>query len=113
MKFLRRAARAAEAAKEPAGSLPSISIIVATYNWSSALYCALRSIQLQTFRDFEVLVVGDGCTDDSESVVRSLNDARFKWHNLPQNYGSQYAPNNRGLELAKAKWGAYLGEDDI
>lgn len=94
-------------------SRPSISVIVSAYNWSSALRCALRSVQLQTFRDFEVLVVGDGCTDDSESVVNSFGDPRFRWHNLPRNHGSQYAPNNYGLENASADWVAYLGQDDV
>jgi hypothetical protein len=90
-----------------------VSVVLSTYNWSSALRCALRSVELQTFSEFEVLVIGDGCTDDSELVVRSFGDSRFKWHNLPRNNGSQYAANNRGLELASADWVAYLGQDDI
>jgi glycosyltransferase involved in cell wall biosynthesis len=94
-------------------SRPSVSVIVSAYNWSTALRCALRSVQLQTFRDFEVLIVGDGCTDDSESVVISFGDPRFRWHNLPRNHGSQYAPNNYGLENAAADWIAYLGQDDV
>jgi hypothetical protein len=87
--------------------------VLSTYNWSSALRCALQSVRLQTLEDFEVLVVGDGCTDDSEAVVRSFGDSRFKWHNLPRNHGSQYAPNNHGIKLASADWVAYLGQDDI
>ena len=92
---------------------PTVSIIVSTYNWSSALSCALRSIQLQTFADYEVLVVGDGCSDDSEAVVGSFSDSRFTWHNLERNYGSQWAPNNHGLRAARGKWIAYLGHDDV
>jgi hypothetical protein len=68
---------------------------------------------MQTRTDIEVLVVGDGCTDDSEAVVASFGDPRFHWHNLPKNFGSQYAPNNCGIELAKGKWIAYLGQDDV
>jgi hypothetical protein len=92
---------------------PTVSVLVSTYNWSAALACALRSIQLQTFADYEVLVVGDGCTDDSEAVVGSFGDPRFTWHNLERNYGSQWAPNNHGLRKARGKWIAYLGHDDI
>ncbi|HET7718260.1 MAG TPA: glycosyltransferase family 2 protein [Bauldia sp.] len=92
---------------------PAVSVIVSTYNWSSALRCALRSVQLQTLKEIEVLIVGDGCTDDSEEVVLSFKDPRFQWHNLPRNFGSQYAPNNHGLQLARAKWVAYLGQDDV
>jgi glycosyltransferase involved in cell wall biosynthesis len=92
---------------------PTLSVIIATYNWSAALRCALQSVQLQTFADFEVLVVGDCCTDDSEDVVKSFNDRRFKWHNLDRNYGGQWAPNNYGLATAAGEWIAYLGHDDI
>lgn len=92
---------------------PDVSVVVATFNWSAALRCALRSIELQSFRDFEVLAVGDGCTDDSADVVSSFGDPRFSWHNLDANQGSQWAPNNRGLALARGRWVAYLGHDDI
>lgn len=92
---------------------PTVSVIIATYNWSAALKCALRSVQLQTLSNFEVLVVGDGCTDDSEAVVAAFNDPRFKWHNLDRNFGAQWAPNNHGLAVAGGEWVAYLGQDDI
>lgn len=92
---------------------PVFSVIIATYNWSSALRLALMSVLNQTFSDFEVLVVGDGCTDDSADVVASMGDPRLQWHNLPKNHGSQWAPNNHGLSLARGKYIAYLGHDDL
>jgi hypothetical protein len=64
-------------------------------------------------QDFEVLVVGDGCTDDSEGVVAAFCDPRVRWHNLEKNYGSQWFANNYGCENAAADWIAYLGHDDI
>ncbi len=96
----------------PAGE-PLVSIIIATYNWSSVLRLAIHSVLWQTEQDFEILVVGDGCTDDSEAVVRSFGDARVHWHNLPRNFGHQTAPNNAGLRLARGRYVAYLGHDDI
>lgn len=60
-----------------------------------------------------MLIIGDGCTDDSEEVVTSFGDERLLWHNLPQNTGNQSAPNNAGLELARGKYVAYLGHDDL
>ena len=92
---------------------PTVSVIVSTINWSAVLRCALLSIQGQTFQDFEVLVVGDACTDDSGDVVASFRDERFRWHNLDTNHGSQSGPNNHGLRTAKGEWIAYLGHDDI
>ncbi|PZR72781.1 MAG: hypothetical protein DLM73_12260 [Chthoniobacterales bacterium] len=92
---------------------PLVSVIIATYNWSSVLRYALLSAQSQTFANFEVIVIGDGCTDDSAEVVASFRDARFRWENLGVNNGHQSAANNRGLELARGKWIAYLGHDDL
>jgi glycosyltransferase involved in cell wall biosynthesis len=92
---------------------PAISVIISTYNWSAALRLAIRSVLLQTMPDFELLVVGDGCTDDSEQVVRNFCDPRISWHNLARNHGSQWAVNNYGLEAARASFVAYLGQDDI
>lgn len=92
---------------------PTFSVIIATYNWSTALALALESVRDQTFGDFEVLVVGDACTDDSAQVVHALGDARFRWYNLERNCGSQWGPNNHGLSLARGEYVAYLGHDDL
>ncbi|MGH6727146.1 MAG: glycosyltransferase family 2 protein, partial [Pseudolabrys sp.] len=92
---------------------PVITVAIPTYNWSSALRCAIRSVLLQTVQDFEVLIVGDGCTDNSAAVVAEFGDPRLRWHNLSQNYGSQWAPNNFANENAAGEWIAYLGHDDI
>jgi glycosyltransferase involved in cell wall biosynthesis len=63
--------------------------------------------------DFEVLVIGDGCTDDSEAVVRGFNDPRLHWYNLPVNSGSQSAPNNAGLGMSRGRYIAHIGHDDF
>lgn len=92
---------------------PTFSVVIPTYNWSSALDLALESVRGQSLSDFEVLVVGDGCTDDSEAVVRAFQDERFRWSNLAQNHGSQWAANNHALEHARGRYIAYLGHDDL
>jgi glycosyltransferase involved in cell wall biosynthesis len=90
-----------------------VSVVIATYNWSSVLAHAVSSALRQTYPNLEVIVVGDGCTDDSEEVVRLIGDQRVRWENLPTNSGSQSAPNSRGLELARGEYVAYLGHDDL
>lgn len=95
------------------GDAPLVSVITATYNWSSVLHYALLSAQAQTFANFELLVIGDGCTDDSAEVVAAFRDPRFRWENLPVNHGHQSVANNRGLAQARGKWIAYLGHDDL
>ena len=67
----------------------------------------------QTYSDFELIVVGDGCTDATEEVVRSFGSRPVSWYNLEQNSGSQSFPNNLGIKNAVGKWIAYLGHDDI
>jgi glycosyltransferase involved in cell wall biosynthesis len=67
----------------------------------------------QTFRDFELLVVGDGCTDDSADVVASIGDPRVRWINLPHNTRHQSGPNNAGLAEAQGEIVGYLGHDDL
>jgi hypothetical protein len=92
---------------------PLVSVIIATYNYSTVLRCAIQSVLRQSFQNFEVLVIGDGCTDDSEAVSAAFGDARIRWHNLPRNSGYQAAPNNAGLEMARGRYIAYLGHDDL
>lgn len=92
---------------------PLITVLIPTYNWSAVLRYAIQSVLWQTFQDFELLVIGDGCTDNSEQVVASFNDTRIRWHNLPQNTGNQAMPNNKGFELAHGTYIAYLEHDDL
>jgi glycosyltransferase involved in cell wall biosynthesis len=93
--------------------MPTVTIIIATYNLSAALRYSIQSVLAQNVRDYELLVVGDACTDDSEEVVRSFGDSRIEWINLPQRCGSQYGPNNEGLRRARGDVIAYLGHDDL
>jgi glycosyltransferase involved in cell wall biosynthesis len=92
---------------------PAVTVIIPTYNLSGALRYSIKSALAQTLRDFELLVIGDACTDDSEAVVRSFGDSRIEWINLPRRCGSQYGPNNAGLERARGEYVAYLGHDDL
>jgi glycosyltransferase involved in cell wall biosynthesis len=92
---------------------PLVSVVLATYNWSSVLRQAIRSVLWQTYPHLELLVTGDGCTDDSEEVVASFGDERVRWQNLETNTGSQATPNNTGLGLAKGEYVAYQGHDDV
>ena len=92
---------------------PLVTVIVATYNRSATLRLTIDSLLEQDFPHFEAWVVGDACTDDSAEVVRSFNDDRLHWANLGRNSGSQARPNNVGLQLARGRYVAYLGHDDL
>ncbi len=90
-----------------------VSVIIATYNWSEALRISIASALAQTYRDFELLVIGDCCTDDSAEVALSFEDSRIQWHNLPIRGKSQSGPNNHGNTIATGDLIAYLGHDDV
>ncbi len=90
-----------------------MTVVIPTYNWSTVLPYSIGSVLRQSFTDFELLVVGDGCTDDSEQVVTAIRDPRLGWINLPIHDGHQSAPNNEGLRQARGSIIAYLGHDDL
>jgi len=92
---------------------PTISVIIPTYNSSGTLRWSLETVLLQDFTDFEVWVIGDGCTDDTEKVVLSFDDDRVHWLNLPSNSGAPSLPRNEGLRRARGTFIAYLGHDDL
>ena len=113
LSYIPRPAPVVRIAAGPPPAEPLVSVIIPTYNWSSVLKFAVRSVLWQTEQNFEILIVGDACTDDSEAVAKSFGDARIHWHNLAANSGSQSAPNNAGLESARGEYIAYLGHDDV
>jgi glycosyltransferase involved in cell wall biosynthesis len=92
---------------------PAISIVVATYNRGNVLRHAIASAVAQTFTDWEMIVVGDACTDDTGDVVAGLGDERIAFVNLPVNNGDQAVPNNEGVARARGRLIAYLNHDDL
>jgi glycosyltransferase involved in cell wall biosynthesis len=92
---------------------PLVSVVVATYNASHLLRHAIGSVRLQDLEDWELVVVGDHCTDDSEAVVASFRDERIRFLNLPRNSGQQATPNNVGVREARGEYLAFLNQDDL
>ncbi|MEI6373200.1 MAG: glycosyltransferase family 2 protein [Actinomycetes bacterium] len=97
----------------PGTDEPLVSVVIATYNRSDVLRVALASVLDQTHSHLQIIVVGDGCTDDSEAIVTAMNDQRVEWVGLERNSGSQSAPNNAGIQRARGEFVAYLGHDDV
>lgn len=96
---------------EPKGTL--VSVVIAAYNSSRRLRCAVKSVLDQSHQNLEVIVVGDNCTDDSESTLHAINDSRIRWENLPTNWGEQSVPSNRGIEIATGDFIFFLNQDDL
>jgi glycosyltransferase involved in cell wall biosynthesis len=88
---------------------PLISVIIPCYNMGRFLPEAVESILAQAHRNWEVIVVDDGSTDDTEAVVRGLPlPVRY----LRQENRGPAAARNRGLEAASADLIAFLDTDD-
>jgi glycosyltransferase involved in cell wall biosynthesis len=92
---------------------PLISVVMATYNRSNILGYAIQTVLAQTHTNWELIVVGDACTDDSEAVVNAFGDLRIRFVNLPNNVGEQSGPNNEGVRLARGEYIAFLNHDDL
>ena len=92
---------------------PFFSIILSTFGRGRHIAPTIESVLRQSFGDFELIVVGDGCADDTEATVGSFPPERMSWRNLVHNTGSQSFPNNEGIRASRGAWIAYLGHDDV
>jgi glycosyltransferase involved in cell wall biosynthesis len=92
---------------------PLVSIITATYNRANILRYSIQSVLAQTLTDWELLVAGDACTDETEETVLEFQDPRIRFFNLPCNAGDQSGPNNQAFRRARGRYIAYLSHDDL
>lgn len=104
-----------EVASDPT---PAVSVIIPTFNRCEVLRFAIQSVCAQTFVDWELIVVGDGCTDQSGAVAIEEANAHgdknsIRFVSLAKNSGGQAAPNNAGLTEARAQLVTFLGHDDL
>ncbi|HKK53946.1 MAG TPA: glycosyltransferase family A protein [Patescibacteria group bacterium] len=92
---------------------PKISVIIPTYNRANFLPRAIKSVLNQTFKDFELIIVDDGSTDNTKEVINNYlkNDDRIKYI-YQQNSGGPPKPKNTGIKIAKGEYIAFLDSDD-
>lgn len=91
--------------------MPKISVIIPLYNKETTIKETIKSVLQQTFTDFEVIVVNDGSTDKSLSIVKNIHDSRIRIIDK-ENEGVS-ATRNRGMEEAHGKFLFFLDADDI
>src|SRR5437879_4321228 len=90
---------------------PLFSVIVPLYNKADYIVSAIRSVQAQSWTDFELIIVDDGSTDDSaDHVMRFTSDPRLRLIRQP-NRGVG-AARNRGMTDARGELFALLDADD-
>lgn len=93
-------------------AMPAVSVIVPMYNVRPYIEACLRSLQNQTFRDFEALCIDDGSTDGTLEVAREAvgDDGRFTF--LSQENAGQSAARNAGIARATGAYLVFLDSDD-
>ncbi len=89
---------------------PYFSIIIPTYNRVKFLDTAIKSVLDQSFSDFELIVVDDGSTDQSEQLIKDIKDTRLKY--LKKDQSGVSAARNRGIQESTAPFICFLDSDD-
>jgi hypothetical protein len=111
-------------ARNPVPERPLVTVIVATYNRARLLTeRCIPSVLNQTYGDLELIVVGDGCTDETEEAVAEIRDPRLRFVNLPERGSYPADPTrrwmvagtpamNKGLSMAEGDYITHLDDDD-
>lgn len=89
---------------------PRVSIVIPAYNHERYVGEAIRSVLDQTFQDFELIIINDGSTDNTEAEILKFKDDRIRYYSQ-QNHGLS-ATLNRGIELARGEFFNFLPSDD-
>lgn len=90
---------------------PLVSVIIPSHNRAGLVSRAVRSVLDQTHQAIEVIVVDDGSTDDTGTVVRGIADSRVRYLRHEQARGA-CAARNSGIDAAQGEWMAFLDDDD-
>ena len=90
---------------------PKTSVVLPVHNRADVLARAIQSVLDQRLKDFELVIVDDGSSDDSVAVAKSFNDERIKVVELGENRGGNVA-RNTGVRAATAPLIAFLDSDD-
>lgn len=94
-----------------ADTLPRVSIVLPTYNRGHTLKRSIQSVLDQTYKDFELIIVDDGSTDNTKSIVESVSDNRITYIYSKKNQGAAEG-RNMGIRNSRASLLAFQDSDD-
>jgi glycosyltransferase involved in cell wall biosynthesis len=89
------------------------TILTPTYNRSHTLPLVYDCLKKQTLQDFEWLIIDDGSSDDTSSLVQSWSDAPFPVRYLKKTNGGKHTALNLGVQQAKGYFTLILDSDDV
>lgn len=89
-----------------------VSIITPTYNCAKFIGATIESVQKQTYKNWEMIIVDDASKDNTEEVVKQYKDDRIHYIRLKENGGAAVA-RNCAMQNAKGKYMAFLDSDDL
>jgi len=93
--------------------LPVISIITACYNKASFILETIESVQQQTYKNWELIIIDDASSDYSKEIIsKYLFDKRIQLIANKQNKGANYS-RNLGIKTARGKYVFFLDADDL
>ena len=93
--------------------MPKVSIIIPTYNTGKFLNETMESIWQQSCQDFEIIVVDDCSTDNTQEIIQSFTDDRIRAIFLEQNSGTPSIPRNVGVANSTGEYIVLFDSDDI
>lgn len=92
---------------------PRLSIVLTVYNSAPFLFDCLRSIEQQTFQNYELIIINDGSSDNSESICLRFCQNNPNWRLYSQDNCGVSQSRNFGLSLSRGEWIIFLDSDDI
>jgi len=92
--------------------LPTFSVIMPTFNRCYVVWKAIQSVLQQTYPFFELLIIDDASSDQTEKLVQQFKDPRINYFKNKKNQGASYS-RNFALKKAQGKYIAYLDSDNV
>jgi len=92
-------------------SQPFFTIVIPTYNRAGFILKTIDTILAQSFGNFEVIVIDDGSSDNTNEVMKSITDGRVQY--VKKQNGERGAARNAGARLAKGKYINFVDSDDV
>lgn len=92
--------------------MPQTTVLIPAYNCGKFISDAINSVLKQSYSDYEILVIDDGSTDNTENVIKSIASDKIIYLKNDENSGI-VKTLNKGIELARGKYIARMDADDI